>query len=225
MIPPLRQRLQPASLPRHRHSHGYVAVVLSGGYFEAGDNGRRRAAPGDVFVHRAFEAHLNSVPAAGTQVLNLPLPHAPLVSFGRLSDPEGLARTAERDLAEATDMLCGRLRDEPVELIHWVDDLAATLRAPHPAPVANWANERGLSREHVARCFRKAYGVSAQRYRFEAQARRAWREICGGSAPLASIAIDAGFSDQPHMTRAVRALTGRTPGAWRRSLTCKTGTS
>ena len=33
-------------------------------------------------------------------------------------------------------------------------------------------------------------------------------------AALSDIAVNAGFSDQPHMTRAITALTGRPPGYW-----------
>ena len=46
-------------MQRHRHAIGYVAVVLAGGYLEAGDAGRRRVGPGDALVHRPFEGHLD----------------------------------------------------------------------------------------------------------------------------------------------------------------------
>lgn len=222
--PPLRQRLEGAILPRHRHAQGYIAVVLAGGYLEAGDLGRRRVSAGDVVVHRPFDAHLNHVPPGGAQVLNLRLPAlSDFASFGRVHDPDGLAKTAERDVEAALDLLQGQFRDAPAEPADWIDDLAATLARP-PAPrLGAWAGDHGISGEHVARAFRRAYGVSPQRYRLEAQARRAWRELCRGSQPLAAVALDAGFSDQPHMTRTVLAVTGRTPGAWRRSFAFKTG--
>lgn len=40
-------------------------MVLSGGYEEAGEGGRRRVAAGDVIVHHPFEAHLNRVSSRG----------------------------------------------------------------------------------------------------------------------------------------------------------------
>ena len=47
----VRERLAPGSVKRrHRHAQGYVAVVLSGSYVEAGDEGRRRVGPGDALV-------------------------------------------------------------------------------------------------------------------------------------------------------------------------------
>jgi hypothetical protein len=38
-------------MPRHRHLQRYAAIVLSGGYVEAGDAGRMRVRAGDVLVH------------------------------------------------------------------------------------------------------------------------------------------------------------------------------
>ncbi|MET3667922.1 helix-turn-helix domain-containing protein [Caulobacter sp. 1776] len=55
------------------------------------------------------------------------------------------------------------------------------------------------------------------RRRVEARARRAWALITGTMDTLASIAAETGFTDQAHMTRDVKALTGKAPGAWRRA--------
>jgi AraC family transcriptional regulator len=35
---------------------------------------------------------------------------------------------------------------------------------------------------------------------------------------LAEVALDTGFSEQSHFTRAFRAATGVSPGAWRREI-------
>jgi AraC-like DNA-binding protein len=219
--PPLRQHLEAAALPRHRHALGYLAVVLAGGYLEAGDGGRVRARTGDAIVHRPFEAHLNCVPAAGAEVLNLPLADADLPAFGRIADPDRLARAAERDLTGAADLARDAFQIAEPEA-DWPDDLAAALTAgPRPALRA-WARERGISPEHLSRGFRQAYGVSPQRFGWEARARTAWRSVMASDAPLAAIALEAGFCDQAHLTRAVAALTGRPPGAWRRSTAFKT---
>jgi len=36
--------------------------------------------------------------------------------------------------------------------------------------------------------------------------------------PIAQVALSCGFADQSHLTKAVRKVTGRTPGGWRREL-------
>lgn len=59
---PTPQRLPSGlAIARHRHACAYVALVLSGGYVEAGDAGRWRVRPGDAIVHAPFEAHLDHV--------------------------------------------------------------------------------------------------------------------------------------------------------------------
>ena len=70
--------------------------------------------------------------------------------------------------------------------------------------------------------FGRFWSVTPARFRAEVRARKAWRAIAFGDAPLAEVAADGGFADQAHLTRAIRALTGRTPGAWRLSNPFKT---
>jgi len=219
--PPTRQTVQPGCLPRHRHAVGYAAVVLVGAYEEAGDAGRRRVLPGDVVVHRAFEAHLNRTPGAGAQVLNLPLPSGRLAAFGRVDDLDGLARAALRDVVAATALLAEAFRPQRSPSADWPDLLAAALAQGDESPLRAWADEFGLSPEHLSRGFGKVFGVSPQRYRLEARTRAALAALAG-PASLAEVAAAHGFSDQAHMTRSVRALTGRPPGAWKRSNPFKT---
>src|SRR5687767_15659997 len=42
-----------------------------------------------------------------------------------------------------------------------------------------------------------------------------FRSALKGPGSLASIALAIGYHDQPHLTRELKALTGRTPAAWR----------
>jgi len=220
--PPLRQRLTGGELARHRHAEGYLALVLSGGYEEAGEAGRWRTSAGDVVVHHPFEAHLNRVPARGAVVLNLPLRLALPAGFGRVADPDLIARTAERDPIAAVRLLERAFTAAAPATSDWPDELARLLAA-RPASLQAWAEARGLSGEHLSRGFRKVFGVAPQRFGLEARARAAAADAATSSATLAAIAFDRGFADQAHMTRAVAAVTGRTPGAWRASNPFKTG--
>ena len=61
-------------------------------------------------------------------------------------------------------------------------------------------------------------------FRAQARAQAAFVQIIESRAPFAAIAIETGFADQAHMSRATRALTGRTPAEWRRSIPFKTQT-
>lgn len=223
-LPPPRQHVPGGELPRHRHAEGYAAIVLSGGYEEAGDHGRRRVEAGDVIVHGAFEAHLNRVPAAGAETLNLHLPDAALTAFGRIGDVDALVRAAERDMREAVALLLTQHRPKAAEPADWPDLLAHAL-ARAPVQIGAWAREHGLSAEYVARGFRRVFGAPPQAYGREVRAQAALNDVLLGATPLAQIAAARGFADQAHMTRAIRALSGLPPGAWRRSNPFKTGTA
>lgn len=215
-----------ASIPRHRHEQAYVAVVISGSYQESGDEGRFEVAAGDALVHSPFQGHRDHVSISGATVLNLPCPRE-LEQARRLEvqDVDALAVAAERDVREALIILATNSCTSERELSDWPDLLALRLRNLEPFRLADWASSRGLAPETVSRGFARAYGVTPQRYRAEARTRRALVAIGSGRGSLVAVALRHGFSDQAHMTRAVRTLTGRTRGHWRRvrasSVTCQ----
>src|SRR5215469_5434913 len=93
----LRQTIRASSLQRHVHSVPYAALVLSGGYEEAGDNGRFKVNAGDVVFHHQFEAHLNRFSKEGAIVLNLRLPPGNCYPAGIASvpDPDSVVRVSE----------------------------------------------------------------------------------------------------------------------------------
>lgn len=206
-----------AAIERHRHDLGYVAVVMAGGYVEAGDRGRRRVEAGDVLVHEPFETHRNLMEGEGAEVLNLPLPAGiDLPAAARTSDPDLLARLCERNPAEAAEALSFGLALGPDTMDDWPDLLAAVCSQGSPFRLSDWARDHGLAAATVSRGFARIYGVSPARYRAEARSRRAWRDVMAGSDPLASIALATGFADQAHMTRSIARITGLPPARWRR---------
>lgn len=216
MHPPLRHLLPSGAIPRHLHAAPYAAVVLEGGYEEAGERGRWRVQPGDVLVHGAFSAHWNPAPGRRVVVLNLPLAEAPDAAVARATDPDALARLAERDPAAAASLLVRTWSPGRPPLDDAPDRMATALSELGNQGIEAWAAAHGVARATAFRWFRQAYGVGPARYRVEARARRAWRMVMDAAASLADIAAETGFSDQAHMSRDIQALTGRPPGAWRR---------
>jgi AraC-like DNA-binding protein len=156
----------------------------------------------------------------GTLVLDLPLPFdgRDWPARGRLSDPDLVIRVASRDRKEASALLSEGFAFDPARDAELPDLLARDLSSDPGLALGAWAVRHGVARETVWRQFRIAYGVDAATYRAEARTRRAWRQIVETAAPLVEVAADAGFADQSHMTRAVKALTGRSPGAWRKAV-------
>ncbi len=83
--------------------------------------------------------------------------------------------------------------------------------------IAELAEAAGISRHHLARGFRRKYGLSPSEYRRQQRLREARRLIASGSG-LADAAIAAGFVDQAHFTRHFKASYGITPGRWRQAI-------
>jgi AraC-like DNA-binding protein len=192
-------------------------VVIDGAYEEAGDNGRFQVEAGDVLLHAPFCAHHNRIARAKTLVLDLALPFdgRSWSPAGRTRDMDRVIRAARRDAREAAALLVETLT--PLDHAHAdLPDLLARDLSNAPAlAISDWAARHGLARETAWRQFRKAYAVEPSVYRAEARARRAWRIIMQTRMTLAEIAAATGFADQAHMTRSVKALTGRSPGRWR----------
>jgi AraC family transcriptional regulator len=115
--------------------------------------------------------------------------HLPLPTGKGLS-PERLQRV--RDYVEA----------------HLDDDLSLTMLADIAC----------LSPYHFSRSFKQAIGVGPQRYVVERRIERAKTLMRRTRQPLASIALEAGFTDQIHLTQVFRRATGMTPGRFRAAL-------
>ena len=213
----MRQIIRISSLARHVHAEAYAALVLSGGYEEAGDQGRFKVNPGDVVFHDRFEAHLDRFFEKGTTVLNLPLAQGERYTPGtaKVVDPDLVASVAEMSYREAVDLLLASATRWAPERSDWPDHLAAALVEDPSLRLSEWSSESGLAPWTVSRGFAQVFGVSPEAFRARSRARRALRSIRETRMPLAAIAAELGFADQSHMTRSVTQLTGAGPRAWR----------
>lgn len=74
----------------------------------------------------------------------------------------------------------------------------------------------GVRPSELVRAFRAFHGISIGSY--VRQLRLEWvaRRLSDSDDPIASLAHDAGFADQPHLTRAFHAFSGVTPARYRR---------
>lgn len=198
-------------MARHRHAEAYAAVVLSGGYLEAGDRGRFRAEPGHVLIHGRYESHQDAFTPRGATVLNILLERPLDLPMGVVADPDALARMSQQDPREAAEALAEMIRPAEARLQDWPDQIALAMAADDEVPLALLAEGVGIAPQSLSRGFRQAYGVSPKRYRAEQRALRAVRALGSWRGGLASLAAEFGFADQAHLTRAVVALTGCSP--------------
>lgn len=206
-------------IPRHQHVESYVTLVLGGAYEQMAYGGRLTLSEGELVVQPSFDCHSDRMLSDGLVLLRLPWQlDLSLGGIHRGCDLDLVRRVAERDVIEAVGLVSEQVAAHPAEAPdrrHWTDRLAGDIAEDNGLSLGAWAERAGLARETVARGFKAAYGVSPARFRLELRARRAWTACISGVADLAVLAQDLGFADQPHMTRAVKWLTGRTPAGWR----------
>ncbi len=153
------------------------------------------------------------LPGAGGAALGIPLDELrdqriELRELGHRWEPAD-ERSAARDLAALSARLVAG--GPPDRLIQ-----AAVSRLLHPGTnVADVAMELGLSERQLRRRFRAGVGYGPRTLQRVLRLRRALRS---SEPDLARLAAEAGFADQPHMTREFRRLVGMTPADWRRGL-------
>jgi AraC family transcriptional regulator len=140
-------------------------------------------------LRRTDEASALALESLGLELL------ARLVRIGAAGDGEA----APPWLARTRRAIEDRFRDASVR----VGELAA-LEGVHPV--------------HLARVFRRRYGLSPGDYVRRLRLEWARRLVTEGREPLASIALDCGFADQSHLARAFRRRFGVAPGRLRRAV-------
>jgi AraC family transcriptional regulator len=99
----------------------------------------------------------------------------------------------------------------------WLQDVREQLheQAPAASSLSELATSVGVHPAHLARSFRRVYGVTVGEYARELRLEWAAAQLAAPGVSLAQVAADAGFADQSHFTRAFRAYAGVTPGRYR----------
>lgn len=75
----------------------------------------------------------------------------------------------------------------------------------------------GLSASYFRQAFRRTTGLPPHRWLAMRRVERAKARLADPAASLAAIAFECGFADQSHLTHVFTAMTGKPPGAWRRT--------
>ena len=95
-------------------------------------------------------------------------------------------------------------------------DQIASERVGIRTEVTDVAAELGLSVGFLVLAFRTALGTTPHQYIMDRRLAYARMELTATGKGIATIASEAGFADQAHLTRYMRAKLGITPGAYRR---------
>jgi AraC-like DNA-binding protein len=118
--------------------------------------------------------------------------HASLAGAG---DPPPRPRNSAVVIRAVQDELADRIADPPT-----LDELAAAA---------------GMSPFALLRAFRDATGLPPHAYLNQLRVRLA-RRLLDAGLPPADVAAEAGFADQPHLTRHFKRVVGVPPGAYQR---------
>ena len=110
--------------------------------------------------------------------------------------------------------------DSPRTIPRWLPRVLELLRVRccEALAVSEIAREAGVHPGHLARVFFGALGCTIGQYLRAERVERAKTLLARGDQSIAMIAAQVGFSDQAHLTRAFKRVTGVTPGAYRVAL-------
>ena len=98
---------------------------------------------------------------------------------------------------------------EIIEYIHTYLDTGLSL--------TELATQLNLSTFHFARLFKKSLGLSPHKYILQTRIERAKKLIVSQPIPLSNIALQAGFYDQTHFSKAFKKYVGVSPKAFSKS--------
>jgi AraC-like DNA-binding protein len=118
----------------------------------------------------------------------------------------------ERQLDLLESLLAARLprvRGLHPAVAHALDRFAAA------SSVRDVVREIGCSHRLLARRFRQSIGLTPKLYCRTLRFRRVLPRVAEAGVCLADLALDAGYSDQPHFTREFREFAGVTPSEYR----------
>ena len=218
-------------LPEHAHDAGQICFVLDGAYREQLAGGERVLRAGMMHARAPGELHANrfsrdddaltlliSIDPARWVRSALAQPVRMLEDVAaemrrELRRGDDAARAALEGLAMLTMSRVARIAPSEPE---WLADAASLIarRFAESLSLSSVARQVGVGRATLAIMFRRHRGTSVGNAIRAARVARAIA-LLATNAPLADIAVAAGFHDQAHLTRVFRAATGETPGAYR----------
>jgi AraC family transcriptional regulator len=231
-----------ARIPPHAHHHAYFCLLRQGDYTETYGERTRSCRPLMLAYHPAEEVHSEQVQGNEARSFNVelnaawsqrllecaPLLQNPTDAHGgppvllalrlhrefRLQDDvsplaiEGLVLVILAELARLAT---------PPRLPPWVGRARELLhdRFQENLGLAEIAAEVGVHPVYLASTFRRHFGQTVGDYLRRLRVEFACKQLTTGRAPLAEIALAAGFTDQSHFGRVFKRHLGTTPRAYR----------
>ncbi len=228
-----------AVLPRHFHERASFSTPLRGSFLESVGTRTIDCSAGEVLVRPAGEVHSNRYGGNGARCLLVevqPERLASLRGFTSLFDAPStlpreiavLARRVHAELAASDDAAPIAIEALMLEIIagatrqssgkpNWLERARAFVHthASTKLTLGSIAEAAGVHPATLARGFRAHLRCSPAEYVRRLRLDAAMRALATTDAPIADIALDAGFYDQSHFTGAFRRHSGMTPARYR----------
>ncbi len=232
-------------LPTHTHEKFCVCTILQGRMHEIGEHSARQFDPMTTVLHPAGEVHYDQFGPDGAHVVSLefgqhwqerlrpynawlerPAQHENdfITWLGLKIHHEFQRFDAASPLAVealALELLSRIVRAEkPQRDVHppkWMKKIEEFLNEhfEDPITVEQLSHIAGVHGVHLIRTFRKYHGITVGEYLRRRRIEFACRLLQSSELSVTQVAVQAGFYDQSHFTRAFRAMVGVTPGQFR----------
>lgn len=227
----------------HDHPYTSLTLVIGGSIDERAGGREERAEPLSVVVKPLGTVHADRVGPHGARTLQICLDDHFASELAQAGP--GLDRwrwlhggpAALRMMAVLVELRTAASDEASIEaaLLDFVGSLSESPRRADRAPptwlgrvreeidetchtgprVRDLAADAGVHPVFLARAFRTFYGISVTDRLKRGRVRRAARLLADTDTSLSSVAFQAGFADQSHLTRVFKELTGVTPGRYR----------
>ena len=239
--------LRAEDVPLHTHENASFVFVLSGSYLSTADGAPPVCAPSTVIFNPARTMHRDSftlpigrflavsisrqslrMAAEGT---SLPVAARAFSSGDSVATALRLARQCAvpgPDSSFVMEGLCWELISNVVgdtvwrqrKLPSWIGSARDLLhdRCAGHLQITEMAQQIGVHPVYFARAFRQAFRCTPGEYLMRCRLRKAMPLLRGAKVPLSDIALQAGFFDQSHFTRAFKQHFGRAPNTYRKRL-------
>jgi AraC family transcriptional regulator len=236
----------PLRIPPHSHARPFLYLVLKGVCKETCSNRTQTWRPSTLVFHPAGDIHSNQWLGALGRCFHIEVGESRQEQIRQcaaiLDHPtyfEGglvpwLAHRLYREYTRTDDLSSLALEGLALEVLAemsrpgaadletsahgWVLQIRDLLRDQFQKPPSldDISRVVGIHPAHLARVFRKQFGCTIGDFVRRLRVRHACQQLSTSDAPLARIALDAGFSDQSHFTRVFRLHTRMTPAEFRR---------
>ena len=229
-------------MPEHYHPRPYLSYVVRGGLRERSGHGEHSYDTGSLHFHPAGDPHAGCMSPNGVTCLSIIAIDEMAIRLGSASVTPGpaspwlsmLARRCHREAAVTDSASDLALEGLALELIagllgtpalherrvpRWLSDVRDYLHVHFAERIrlADLSALSGVHEVHLVRAFRRGFGATPGAYVRRLRIEDASRALVESRAPIAELALAAGFSSQAHLTRVFHAQVGTTPAAYRRA--------